>query len=55
MADALGDVDGYISQQSAKAKTLPHISAEIALRLLAVNRAPEALVALDAADLDRGA
>ncbi len=52
IADALGDVDGYIAQQDADTLTRPHIAAEIALRLLTAGREREALTALDATNLE---
>jgi len=50
IADALGDVDAYIAQQSEKARKAPMVAAEIANRLLAAGRADEALLALDGVD-----
>ena len=52
IADAQGDVDGFIAQQSERGVTIPGVAAEIAMRLLAAGRAEESLVALDAAKLD---
>lgn len=49
IADAQGDVDAFIAQQSKQASTVPGIAAEIALRLLKVGRSEEALVAIDKA------
>jgi hypothetical protein len=49
IADALGDVDAYIAEQSEKGLTLPEVGAEIADRLLKAGRAEEALKALDRA------
>jgi hypothetical protein len=42
IADAQGDVDAYIEQQSEKAKTVPVVAARIAQRLLAASRKDEA-------------
>ena len=39
IADAQGDVDGFIAQKSDKAKTVPTVAAEIAQRLLDAGRA----------------
>ena len=49
IADAEGDVDAYIRQQSKAAQTMTTVAAEIAKRLLAAGRAEEALAALDKA------
>jgi len=53
IADAQGDVDAYIAQQSDKAKTVPKIAAEIAQRLLKAGRAKEAWSAINAVDENR--
>jgi len=53
IADAQGDVDAFIAQQTGKARTVPSVAAEIAQRLLAAGRAKEALNAVDAIDEDR--
>jgi hypothetical protein len=53
IADAQGDVDAYIAQQSDKARTVPAVAADIGSRLLAAGRLEEALVAVDAANLER--
>ena len=50
IADALGDVDGYIAQQPKNTRKAPMIAADIANRLLAAGRAEEALLALDGVD-----
>lgn len=55
IADAAGDVDGYIAQYDGQARRAPRIAAEIARRLLAAGRAAEALAALDAVELPRRA
>lgn len=52
IADAQGDVDGFIAQQSERALTMPRVAAEIAMRLLAAGRADEALTTLNVANLD---
>lgn len=49
IADAQGDVDGFIAQHDPARRKLPDVCAEIATRLLAAGRAEEALVYLDAA------
>ena len=46
IADALGDVDGYAARFSAEERANPAIAARIAERLLAVNRADEAMITL---------
>ncbi len=48
IADSQGDVDSYISQQSEDTITNPLVAADIANRLLAVDRACEALKYLNA-------
>jgi len=53
IADAQGDVDAFIAQQSEKAKTVPKIAAEIAQRLLAADRKKEAWEAINAIDEHR--
>jgi hypothetical protein len=50
IADAQGDVDAYIAQQSDETRKAPMIAADIATRLIGAGRAGEALAALDAAD-----
>jgi len=50
IADAQGDVDGFIAQYDAEARKAPRIAAE---RLLAAGRPAEALRALDAAEHKR--
>jgi hypothetical protein len=49
IADLRGDVDGFIAQQSEKARTMPQVAAEIARRLLAAGRVQEAWRAIEAA------
>jgi hypothetical protein len=53
IADAEGDVDGYIAQQGERGRKIPQIAADIALRLLAVDRLDEAWEAINAPDEDR--
>ena len=53
IADAQGDVDAFIAQQSEKAKTVPKVAAEIALRLLKAGRPKEAWSAINAVDENR--
>jgi len=53
IADAQGDVDAFIAQQSEKAKTVPRVAAEIAKRLLEAGRAKEAWTAINAVDEKR--
>ena len=50
IADAQGDVDAYIAQQTDKARTVPKIAADIAQRLLKAGRAKEAWSAINAVD-----
>ena len=49
IADAQGDVDGFIAQYDAKTRKVPAIAAEIAQRLLAAGRLEEAWNAIEAA------
>lgn len=51
IADAEGDVDAFIAQQSKEARTLPTVAADIAQRLLAAGRPTEALAAVDKAEI----
>jgi uncharacterized protein DUF6880 len=53
IADAQGDVDAFIAQQSEKARGVPNVAVEIAQRLLAAGRAEEAWAAINAVDQDR--
>lgn len=53
IADALGDVDGYVSQFSKEEQTNPAIAARIAERLLAKERAHDAMIALTRAERQR--
>ena len=50
IADALGDVDGYIEQIDKRARRMPAIAATIARRLLDAGRPQEAWAALDAVE-----
>ncbi len=54
IADARGDVDGFIAQYDPKTRKVPQIAAEIAQRLLAAGRADEALGFLGRAELGDG-
>jgi Family of unknown function (DUF6880) len=53
IADAQGDVDAFIAQQSETAKTVPRVAAGIARRLLEACRATEAWSAINAVDEKR--
>ena len=53
IADAQGDVDAFIAQQSEEAKTVPRVAAEIAQQLLEAGRASEAWSAINAVDEKR--
>ena len=48
IADAQGDVDAFIAQQSENARTVPRVAAEIARRLLEAGRAKDAWNAIHA-------
>ena len=50
IADAQGDVDAFIGQYDEKTRKVPKIAAEIARRLLAADRAKEALQMIEAAE-----
>jgi hypothetical protein len=50
IADAQGDVDGFISQYPEAARKVPRIAAEIARRLLAAGRTEEAWQTLESAE-----
>ncbi|MGE0236465.1 DUF6880 family protein [Methylocystis sp.] len=50
IADAQGDVDGFIAQYDPETRKVSRIAAEIAERLLGAGRAAEALKALEAAE-----
>ena len=47
IADAQGDVDAFIAQYDGQTRKIPNIAAQIAQRLLAADRAEEALQTLD--------
>ena len=51
IADAMGDVDGFIAQIDPPARKAPRIAAAIAARLLAANRAHDALEIVDGAQI----
>jgi hypothetical protein len=53
IADAQGDVDAFIAQYDEQAKKMPRIAATIARRLLAADRAEDALQAIEAAEHGR--
>ncbi|MFC5085949.1 DUF6880 family protein [Microvirga arabica] len=53
IADAQGDVDAFIAQQSEKARGVPSVAVEIAQRLLAAGRTEEAWTAINAINQDR--
>ena len=48
IADAEGDVDGYIALQSKRSRVIPAVAASISQRLLAANRETEAWEAINA-------
>lgn len=50
IADALGDVDGFIEQYDDTTRKIPKIAAEIAQRLLAAGRLDEAWQAIEATE-----
>ncbi len=52
VADALGDVDLYIEQQSKESQTFATVTTDIARRLLAAGRAEDALTALEKTKFD---
>ena len=54
IADVQGDADAWMAQYDAEKRKNPIIAAEIARRLLAADRAAEALQAIDAADRRSG-
>jgi hypothetical protein len=53
VADALGDVDGFIEQFDKRAREMPAVAAGIARRLITAGRPMEALAALDAVEVGR--
>ncbi|MGO8367555.1 DUF6880 family protein [Rhizobium ruizarguesonis] len=50
IADAQGDVDAYIAQQSEKTRKMPMIAADIANRLVSAGRSKEAIEVLNEVD-----
>jgi hypothetical protein len=50
IADAQGDVDAFIAQQSEKGRMVPKVAAEIARRLLKAGRVKEAWTAINVVD-----
>ena len=52
LADVQGDVDAFIAQLEPRMRTIPSHAIDIAKRLVAADRAAEALDFLDAADVD---
>ncbi|USQ74134.1 hypothetical protein NF552_22315 (plasmid) [Roseomonas mucosa] len=50
VADALGDVDGFIGQFDAPARKMPAVAAAVARRLLGAGRLPEAWAAVERVD-----
>lgn len=54
IADAQGDVDGFIAQYDARARKAPAVAADIGRRLLGAGRPKEALATLDAAEVRGG-
>ena len=50
IADAMGDVDGFMAQYDPATRKMPQIAANIAARLLAAGRAEEALVVIEAVE-----
>jgi hypothetical protein len=53
IADAQGDVDAFIAQQSETARSVPPVATKIARRLLAAGRVEEAWSAINAIDDNR--
>jgi uncharacterized protein DUF6880 len=53
IADALGDVDGFIEQYDSQVRKVPKIAADIAQRMLAAGRVEEAWQAIQAAERGR--
>ena len=51
IADATGDVDGFIAQYNPTTRKVPKIAAEIAARLLATGRTEDALGFIDRAEI----
>src|SRR5438105_15940066 len=50
IADALGDVDGFIEQYDERARKMPKIAADIAQRLLSAGRIEEAWQVIEDAE-----
>ena len=53
IADAMGDVDAFISQYDPATRKVPKIAAEIAARLLAAGREDDALGFIERAEVDK--
>lgn len=53
IADAMGDVDGFIAASGDAGKSSPQIATEIARRLLDAGRADEALTAINSIDTEK--
>jgi hypothetical protein len=53
IADAMGDVDGFIAQYDPATRKVPKIAAEIAARLLGAGRADDALGFIERAEVDK--
>jgi hypothetical protein len=53
IADAMGDVDAFIAQYDPATRKVPKIAAEIAARLLAADRAGDALGFIERAEVDK--
>jgi hypothetical protein len=53
IADAQGDVDAFIAQESQKSRAVPRVASEIARRLLNAGRLKEAWTAINAIDEGR--
>lgn len=51
IADAMGDVDAFVAQYDPATRNVPKIAAEIAMRLLAVGRAADALGFIERAEV----
>ena len=54
IADAQGDVDGFIAQYDTATRGMPLIAVEIARRLLAAGRAEEALSSIEGVEFETG-
>jgi hypothetical protein len=53
IADAMGDVDAFITQYDARTRKVPQIAAEIAARLLAAGKAEDTLGFIERADIGK--